>query len=258
MECDFMNALDKIVITDILDILTVYSQKGRSDRMDDRQCYGLSFCSSGQITYTHNGKKYISDANHAVILPKGQSYTIYGNESGIFPVINFECTNFSCDTIMVLPVENIDFIMRDFQKMKNLFLFERNRTNVMSLFYNIIHNLSSPAISGNSILLPAIKYLEENYSSPLLTNTILAKQCNISELYFRKLFINMYGTTPRQYIIDIRINKAQQLLSDGILKINTISEKCGFSNPYHFSRLFKEKTGLTPTEYMKRNIVTKI
>ena len=62
-----------------------------------------------------------------------------------------------------------------------------------------------------------------------------------------------YGISPKQYIIDTRMNMAKQMLSEGSFKINAISEKCGFTNPYHFCRLFKEKTGLTPTEYMKQN-----
>lgn len=254
-----MNYLDKIVITDIINILTIFSTKGRYEKMNSRKCYGLSFCSEGQITYTHNKKEYVSNPHSAIILPKGQSYTIRGDKSGIFPVINFECSDFLCDTMVVLPVENIDLVMRDFVQMKNLFLFERNRAKVMSLFYNIIHTLSeSAAISGNSILLPAIKFLENNYSLSALTNKILADKCNISEVHFRNLFTEQYGITPRQYIIDLRINKAKQLLTDGILKINAVSEKCGFSNPYHFSRLFKEKTGLTPTEYIKQNRILEI
>ena len=43
-----------------------------------------------------------------------------------------------------------------------------------------------------------------------------------------------------------------------LLKINAVAEHCGFSNQYHFCRLFKEKTGLTPTEYMKQNRIYKI
>lgn len=253
-----MDNLSKIIVTDIVNVITVFSPKGRLERMHNRECYGLSFCKEGKITYTHNNKEYVSDPYHAIILPKGQNYTIRGDKTGIFPVINFDCAGVLCDTMMVLPVGNVDFIMRDFTQMKNLFLFEKNRTKVISLLYNIIYSLSVSDVSESSILLPAMKYLEDNYSFSEISNKILAQKCNISEVYFRKLFTGYYGITPRQYIIDIRINKAKQLLTDGILKINAVSEECGFSNPYHFSRLFKEKTGITPTEYMKQNRILKI
>jgi len=59
--------------------------------------------------------------------------------------------------------------------------------------------------------------------------------------------------TPRQFIIEIRINKAKQLLTDGTLKISAVAEKCGFTNQYHFTRVFKSRVGLTPSEYMKQS-----
>ncbi len=253
-----MNRLNSIIITDIDGVFTVVSQKGNLEKMDNRKSYGLSFCEEGQITYIHNQKEYVCDPYHAVILPKGQSYTIRRDKYGKFSLINFECMDFLCDTMIVLPIESIESATRDFYMMKNLFQFKKNRTKVISLFYNIIHKFSVTDITGNKILLPAIKYLESNYSDSRLTNSVLADKCNISEVYFRKLFIQQYGITPRQYIIDIRINKAKQLLTDGILKINAISELCGFSNPYHFCRLFKEKTGLTPTNYMRQNRIFEI
>ena len=95
-------------------------------------------------------------------------------------------------------------------------------------------------------------------SLPDITNKNLAEICNISEIYFRKLFLKAYGVTPKQYIIDTRIKRAKQFLSDGNLKVISVAEECGFSNQYHFSRIFKEKTGVTPTDYGKENRIYKI
>ena len=141
--------------------------------------------------------------------------------------------------------------------MKALSLFEENRAKMMSVFYNILHRLSTESSVHNAIL-PGLRYIESSYQNPKLSNAELAEKCNISEVYFRKIFTETYKTTPKQFIVEIRINKAKQLLSDGFLYIGAVAEECGFSNQYHFSRLFKEKTGLTPTEYIKRNRVYKI
>lgn len=246
--------LNEIIITDIVDVLTVFSSKGRYETMTNRKCYGLSFTSDGQITYTHNGTSYIQDENHAVILPKGQSYTIYGTKDGKFPVINFEGSNLFIDTITLLTVDNVDFIMKEFEQIKKLQLLNNNRLSVMSSFYNILNHLAHSNKSGTNSLSPAIKYLENNFCQDV-SNAKLAYECKISEEYFRKLFKKTYGISPKQYITDMRINKAKQLLKEGILKINAISELCGFSNQYHFCRFFKQKTGLTPTEFMKQNII---
>ena len=141
--------------------------------------------------------------------------------------------------------------------MKALSLFEENRAKMMSVFYNILHRLSTES-SVRNVILPAIRYIESNYQNPKLSNAELAEKCNISEVYFRKIFTETYKTTPKQFIVDIRINKAKQLLSEGFLKVGTVAGLCCFSNQFHFCRLFKERTGLTPTEYMERNRIYKI
>lgn len=244
--------INKIKITDILAVMTVFSPKGRFDTMHNRSCYGLSFTADGEITYSHRGQTYLSDRFHAVILPKGQSYTIYGNKKGTFPVINFDCEGFVSDEFIVLPISHIEPILKDFEYLKNRFFREENRLLSMSILYKMLYDL----VRGEKLLAdplsPALAYLEQNLSSDI-TNAKLAKTCSMSEEYFRKQFKKSYGLSPKQYVIDLRIAKAKQLLTDGILKVQAVSEQCGFSNPYHFCRLFKEKTGLTPTEFMNAN-----
>lgn len=252
-----MNPLNKITVTDIKELFTVFSPKGRSEVIKNRNSYGLSFCSAGIITYKMNGKQVVSDEKHAIILPKGQSYSLYGNKSGIFPVIDFDCKELLCDEVISLPIQSAETYIKDFEKMKALSLFEENRAEIMSVFYSMLHRLSLES-SVRNVIIPAIKYIENNYQNPKLSNAALAEQCNISEVYFRRIFAEAYKTTPKQFIVDIRINKAKQLLSDGRSKVGSVAEQCGFSNQYHFCRLFKEKTGLTPTEYMKQNRIYKI
>ena len=75
--------LSNITITDIKETFTVFSPKGRFEKIQNRKAYALSFCDKGQITYTHNGNEIISDKNHAIILPQGQSYTLFGDKTNI-------------------------------------------------------------------------------------------------------------------------------------------------------------------------------
>ncbi len=249
--------LSNITITDIKEIFTVFSPKGRFAKIENRKSFGLSFCIDGHITYTHNGNKIMSDKNYATILPKGQTYTLYSDKTGSFPVINFTCDDFLCDTVISIPIQNTEAYIKDFEKLRSLSLFDGNRAEMMSIFYHILHCLSAQN-SSCKVIMPAIKYLENNYQNSNLTNAELAKQCNISEVYFRRIFTKHYKMTPKQFLVDIRINKSKQLLSEGALKINAVAIECGFSNQYHFCRVFKEKTGLTPTEYMKQNRIYKI
>ena len=252
-----MFSLNDIVVTDVVSAFTVYSPKGRRANINKRKYFGLSFCIDGQITYTHNGKTVVSDKGHAVILPKGQTYSLYGDKKGEFTVIDFECENFVCTTVRAIPIQNAEQLIKEFEQIKSLSLFENNRTKMISVFYNIIYRLVSTEKHGG-FLSQTINYIGKEYVNSSLTNETVAKHCNISEVYLRKLFVKELGITPRQYLIDLRLQRAKQLLCEGVMKINAIAENCGFANQYHFSRAFKEKTGVTPSEYMKQNMVNKI
>jgi hypothetical protein len=72
--------------------------------------------------------------------------------------------------------------------------------------------------------------------------------------HLRKLFKKETGKTPLQYLIDMRMNYAKQLLkSQGYnLTIKEIANMVGFSDPYYFSRTFKKVTSITPTEWSKK------
>ena len=253
-----MSILNNVVITDVVRAVTIQYTKERTENIVNRPFYGLSFCKEGQITYNLNGEKFVSDKNHAIILPQDQTYTLSHDKNGVFSLINFTTMNFLCNRFIVIPIKNPDVYIKEHEQIKSLELFEESRAKRLSIFYNMISRLDGEISQSNTLLTPAIDYLAKNFSLSNLTNESLAEKCNISEVYFRRLFFEQYKVTPKQYIIDLRINKAKQLLTDGFLKIGAISESCGFSNPYHFCRVFKEKTGLTPTEFMKQNKIHKI
>ena len=240
-----------LFVSKIVDIGTVASGQGEHSEMKNRKSYGLCFCSEGQITYTHNGKNYTSDKGCAIILPKGQSYFINREKRGFFPLINFDCTEKFTEEFIVLPISNNDWFLRQHEKMYAMSLIEGNKFEVLSIFYGILHELFGK--NENNILNPAIKYIEENFSDCLITNELLASKCSISEIYFRKLFKEQMGISPKQFLIDLRIANAKKLLSEGRHKSSHVAELCGFSDVFHFCRTFRKKTGLSPTEYMKFN-----
>jgi len=252
-----MLPLENAMVTDIINLFTVSSPKGRYEKINNRHSYALTFCISGQITYTHNGRKVISDREHAVFLPQGESYHLHGDRSGDFPVINFYCQNRICDTVERVYIGNPDTYITEYERMKQLSLFDGSRAMLLSIFYGMLHRMKTHT-DTDAVLEPAMKYIEANFTDRMLDNEQLAGLCGISEVYFRRLFTERFGTTPRQYIIDVRINRAKQLLCEGKLKVSAVSEACGFGDPYHFCRMFKQKTGIPPSEYMIKNTINTI
>ena len=137
--------------------------------------------------------------------------------------------------------------------MQALWLSQKNPAKLMSIFYGILARLSEEEQENDAfnVLSPAIDHLGRHIDDPLLSNEDLARQCGISEVYFRKLFKDAYGVSPHQYLLDLRIRHAKALLSEHAATVTAISEACGFSSVYHFCRAFKLATGMTPTEFAR-------
>lgn len=247
------NAFEGLIVTDVVGVLTVTVEKGSRVSIENRKHNGLAICTEGRIVYSREGREYLLEKDHAVILPKGASYSFRGEEGGSFPLVEFECVGRPFAEHMIIPLGSAEPYLRDHSRMGELLLFSGNRLMLISRMYGLLHRLGTPRES--SILAPAMKYIEENYRDPDLDNGTLAKACGISEVWFRRLFAERYGVPPHRFLVELRVGRARILLSEGRLKISAVAELCGFASPYHFCRAFRAHTGMTPTEYMAQNRV---
>lgn len=245
--------LNEIVITKIHNLSIISSPSGKFKEMKNRKYYGLSFCIKGQITYTQNGKRFISTKSNAVLLPKGGHYTFTSNADGLFPIINFDGTGINCDEITLFSLQNAEPFIQDFNKLSELFLYKNNQLLIFSIFYDMLRRLAQEQVPQNDILYHAINFIKNNISNPELSNLLISQNINISEVYLRKLFAAKYNTSPKQYILDMRIQKAKHLLANSPYSITAIGTDCGFSSVYIFSRCFKNRVGISPNEYAKIN-----
>jgi len=81
-----------------------------------------------------------------------------------------------------------------------------------------------------------------------------AKDLSVGYSWFRKIFKNHTGLSPGQYYIQLKIERAKELLNNPEIPIKEIAYELAFQNYFYFSTLFKKKTGLTPSDYRKRMI----
>lgn len=80
-----------------------------------------------------------------------------------------------------------------------------------------------------------------------------AEDLNVGYSWFRKLFKDYSGMSPGQYYLQLKIDKARDLLGNSNMSVKTIAMELNFQSSYYFSKLFKDKTGLKPTEYRRRS-----
>ncbi|QNL50479.1 AraC family transcriptional regulator [Olivibacter sp. SDN3] len=96
--------------------------------------------------------------------------------------------------------------------------------------------------------------LRENFEQ-LISIEDIAEQLGVSYSLFRKAFKKHVGISPGQYLIQLKIEKAKFLLNHPHKRIKDIAYELGFDSCFYFSKLFKDKTGLSPEHY-RRNKMT--
>ena len=99
----------------------------------------------------------------------------------------------------------------------------------------------------NSVVKKIKEHLDENFSGDIKIENI-AKQFSYNRTYLGRVFKKTYGVSPKEYLMNKRLSEALSL----IIKGETVTLACykaGFSNPYNFSRYFKEKYGVPPSSY---------
>lgn len=98
----------------------------------------------------------------------------------------------------------------------------------------------------------AINFVENNYFNDISVEDI-ARFCNLNRSYFGKLFREVAGTTPQEFLIRYRMTKACEFLETSNDSIGKISQMVGYPSQLHFSRSFKKTLGVSPREWRKHN-----
>ena len=91
-------------------------------------------------------------------------------------------------------------------------------------------------------------FIADNYANDLKLRE-LAQVAGMSSFHFAREFKRTTGTTPHQYLINFRIERAKALLGDEKLPLIEVGLRSGFSHQSHFTRLFRRFTGTTPHLY---------
>ncbi len=124
----------------------------------------------------------------------------------------------------------------------------------MSLLYTILHRLFTESSRRTGAyykynqIRPALVRLGKDLAVPPTVGE-LAQLCGISDVHLHRLFVEVIGKTPMEYLTDMRMEEAKRLLSGSICSIGEIASRCGFGSIYSFSRAFKRYCGIAPSAY---------
>lgn len=184
-------------------------------------------------------------------------YLLHNKESiiGFISVSGYACDNkeqyisfiskqFDC---------NLDSVSREYNKLKaNIPDKKRIDTLILPLCKMLelayLKEIKDPqAASLNETI---CHYIQRHYSIDLTTD-LICKKFSCSKSYFSHSFKSYTGKSFREYLTDIRLNYAKQLLEYSNLNVTQISFSVGFNDSNYFSNVFKQKIGLSPLLYRK-------
>jgi two-component system response regulator YesN len=108
---------------------------------------------------------------------------------------------------------------------------------------------SRPNGQHQNLIRQAKEYIEQHYANPDLTLNDLAAQANLSASHFSSVFSQETCQTFKEYLTEMRINKAKELLRMTRLRSADIAYQVGYNDPHYFSSVFKKHTGCSPIEF---------
>lgn len=107
---------------------------------------------------------------------------------------------------------------------------------------------SRPEDSGLHYVRTVIQYINEKYSEPIHIREI-ADYCGLDRSYLGKIFKTATGQTPQKYLMEHRMKRAKELLQDTDMPVRHVGFSVGYNDPLAFSKVFKQETGCSPSEY---------
>ncbi|MBO5701661.1 MAG: AraC family transcriptional regulator [Clostridia bacterium] len=125
---------------------------------------------------------------------------------------------------------------------------------LLSEIYRIAPQRFLVGENKNSEMVRRIQNRFERDCSADVTIASLASEFHVSPSHLAHVFKSITGYSPIDYLISCRLSAAKNLLAESEKSIKEIVDACGFSDESNFSRTFKSKTGMTPSEFRRQNL----
>lgn len=221
----------------------------------------LYYIGDGNLKFTLKDKSFVVSKGDVVFLKASDIATI-ANETDTYSSLIYiafkldETDKFLSETVF------FDTTYRSlFKEILDAHLSKAPFSNlkILQSLSKLIYNLLNDCLSKNedyastSRIHAAAEYININYYKDLSLEE-LCRISGYSPAHLRRLFIKTFGFSPREYIIDKRIEMATEMLFDVPEKtIGEIADLVGIGSSSYFCKMFKEKTGLSPNDYKKKS-----
>lgn len=252
--------LSDLIVRQVVEVNRVNRKVGTYTVRQRPYCI-LCYKVAGRSIYMHQKTAYVSDCNHIVFIPSGATYCYQCEESGECIIVGFSCEAPGLQ-LQSLAVSNSADVLATLERIERAYTFKKTGfqayclSGLYRLLYDVVSQNENRYLAGlkKQRIQPGLDYLEKHYQEHTLDVQILAEVSGVSEIYFRKLFTQIYGMPPKKYLSLIRMTKAKELLLTGEVTVQQVAEAVGFRDVYGFCKAFRKAHDCTPTEYRKTRL----
>lgn len=238
----------------------------------------LSIVMSGQVRYDIEGVHHLLQKGDVMIFNPGTHHQTLVDSSTISTELHIGIGNLNIDgmypnfikTLNGSPILTIKKYEQEFfscckeiekeQRLRHLghsFILKSLVMKLIILLYREMDECSSPlsldashfaSRDKKAIVQSLIDYMSSHYMEDISLDN-MSKNMYLSPIYISKIFKEETGTSPINYLIQIRLTKAREILETNKIPINLVSKAVGYSDAYYFSKLFKKYYGIAPSKY---------
>ena len=254
--------ISNLMRTSVCDVRRVNHSKETEVSSRASHCV-LVIRKNGSSVYTVGKHTYTADADTLLFIAKGTEYAMSVEKSGECTVVEFDIASeqlekeFAGGAIFEYITAGDKSILK---LAKSLMQYHSLRgpaynSKCLSELYSLITQISTihafnHSLAGKYGLIHAsVKFIEANYARQDLYTPMLAELSQIGETYYRSIFLSVFNMPPARYIQLYRVGKAKELLLNSTYSIEEIAVAVGFANASYFCKVFKNLTGMTPSEF---------
>ncbi|MBQ7292798.1 MAG: helix-turn-helix domain-containing protein [Clostridia bacterium] len=222
-----------------------------------RHYHALIFRAHGKATVVKGETEIRLNKNDVTFVPSGCEYVISSSTDEDVIIVHFEASFKKIPPVSNMHATNPDAFITLFGK---LFDTWQNQPcgfvyRIDSLFLSILEQIERQSLESNVksakyCVQHAVEAMHSGFSNPELSVESLSKDLGYCTSYFRRIFLEEMGVTPKEYLVNLRINHAIALLESQYYSVEKVAELSGYTSAKYFSTSFKRVTGKSPSCYL--------
>lgn len=146
----------------------------------------------------------------------------------------------------------IEKMLQNYNLLDRIQSLQEIRQKIIEMVMECVSTESVADANARSKIQMAIGYIQEHFAENLTVN-VLAEHYGMSPNYFSSMFKKEMSRSAVNYITELRINQARELLYHSELSVVDISKKVGYEDSQYFFRVFKKYLGMTPLQYREES-----